>query len=54
MPLMPWSCWPTHGPASASRLTITQISVALTRARRRNIAGKATRIQAVLRGQYLG
>src|SRR5947209_2893070 len=41
-------------PASAARLTITQISAALTRARRRNIADKAARIQAVLRGQYLG
>ena len=41
-------------PASAARLTITQISAALTRARRRNIAEKAARIQAVLRGQHLG
>jgi transposase len=36
-------------PASASRLTIAQISAALTRARRRNVAEKAARIQAVLR-----
>ena len=41
-------------PASAARLTITQISAALTRARCRNIAEKAARIQAVLRGQHLG
>jgi transposase len=40
-------------PASAARLTITQISAALTRARRRNIADKAARIQTVLRGQHL-
>jgi transposase len=41
-------------PASAARLTITQISAALTRARRRNIAEKAARIHTVLRGQHLG
>jgi transposase len=41
-------------PASAATLTITQISRALTRARRRNISEKATRIQAVLRGKHLG
>jgi transposase len=41
-------------PASAARLTIAQISAALTRARRRNVAEKATRIQAVLRGEHLG
>jgi transposase len=41
-------------PASAARLTITQISAALTRARRRNIPEKAARIQAVLRGEQLG
>jgi hypothetical protein len=41
-------------PASAARLTITAISAALTRARRRNVADKAARIQAVLRGQHLG
>jgi transposase len=41
-------------PASAATLTITQISRALTRARRRNISEKATRIQAVLRGEHLG
>ena len=40
-------------PASAARLTITQISAALTRARRRHVADKAARIQAVLRGEYL-
>lgn len=41
-------------PASAARLTIAQIRAALTRARRRNIPEKAARIQAVLRGEYLG
>jgi transposase len=41
-------------PASAAKLTITQISAALTRARRRNVAEKAARIQAVLRGEQLG
>jgi transposase len=41
-------------PASAARLTITQISAALTRARRRNVAEKAARIHTVLRGQHLG
>jgi transposase len=41
-------------PASAARLTIAQISAALTRARRRNVAEKAARIQAVLRGEHLG
>ncbi len=41
-------------PASASRLTIAQISAALTRARRRNVAEKAARIQAVLRAEHLG
>ncbi len=41
-------------PASAAKLTITQITAALTRARRRNIAEKAARIQAVLRAEHLG
>jgi transposase len=41
-------------PASAARLTIAQISAALTRARRRNVAEKAVRIQAALRGEQLG
>jgi transposase len=41
-------------PASAARLTIAQISAALTSARRRNIPEKAARIQAVLRGEQLG
>jgi transposase len=41
-------------PASAAKLTITQISAALTRARRRNVAEKAARIQAALRGEQLG
>ena len=41
-------------PASAARLTTTQISVALKRARRRGITAKAERIQAVLRAAHLG
>jgi len=41
-------------PVSAAGLTITQISAALSRARRRNIPEKAARIQAVLRGRHLG
>jgi DNA-binding transcriptional MerR regulator len=41
-------------PAPAARLTITQISAALRRARRRDVAGKAQRIQAALREQHLG
>jgi transposase len=41
-------------PSSAARLTTAQISAALKRARRRDIAGKAERIQAVLRAGHLG
>ncbi len=41
-------------PASAARLTIAQISAALKRARRRDIAAKAAAIQAVLRAEHLG
>jgi transposase len=41
-------------PASAARLSISQISTALKRARRRNISGKATQIQAALRAGQLG
>ena len=41
-------------PASAARLTTAQISAALKRARRRGIAAKAERIQAVLRAGHLG
>jgi transposase len=41
-------------PASAAKLTITQIGAGLTRAHRRNIPEKAARIQAVLRAEYLG
>jgi transposase len=41
-------------PVAASRLTITQISAALTRARRRHVAEKATAIQAALRTEHLG
>jgi transposase len=40
-------------PASAARLTITQISAALRRARRRSIAAKAAAIQVALRTEYL-
>ena len=41
-------------PASAAKLTTAQISAALKRARRRGIAAKAERIQAVLRAAHLG
>nr|WP_281360898.1 IS110 family transposase [Lentzea indica] len=41
-------------PARAARLTIAQISGALTRARRKNIAEKASVIQAALRAEHLG
>jgi hypothetical protein len=41
-------------PARAARLTRAQISAALKRARRRNIAGKTTVILAALRGEQLG
>jgi len=41
-------------PASAARLSVSQISAALKRARRRNISGKATQIQAALRAEQLG
>ncbi|HEX8347739.1 MAG TPA: IS110 family transposase [Actinoplanes sp.] len=41
-------------PASAARLSINQISAALKRARRRDVAAKAAAIQAVLRAEYLG
>ena len=41
-------------PASAAKLTIAQISAALKRARRRDVAAKAGRIQAVLRADQLG
>ncbi|MEU1455346.1 IS110 family transposase [Streptomyces avermitilis] len=41
-------------PATAAKLTTTQISAALKRARRRNIADKTTKIQAVLRATHLG
>ncbi|MEV2219222.1 hypothetical protein AB0E01_05025 [Nocardia vinacea] len=40
--------------AKAARLTITQISAALERTRRHNIADKAAAIQAALRSQQLG
>ena len=42
------------GPASAAKLTISQISAALKRARRRGITGKAAAIQAALRAGHLG
>jgi len=41
-------------PASAARLSTAQISAALKRARRRDIPGKTTAIQAALRAQHLG
>jgi transposase len=41
-------------PASAARLSIGQISAALKRARRRDIAAKAAEIQAALRSEQLG
>ena len=41
-------------PAAAARLTIGQITAALKRARRRDIAGKAAAIQAALRAEQLG
>jgi len=41
-------------PASAAKLTISQISAALKRARRRGITGKAAAIQAALRAGHLG
>jgi transposase len=41
-------------PARAARLSISQISAALNRARRRGIPAKAATIQAVLRGEHLG
>ena len=41
-------------PASAARLSAAQISAALKRARRRDIAEKTTRIVAVLRADHLG
>jgi len=41
-------------PGSAARLSVSQISVALKRARRRDIAAKATAIQAMLRAEHLG
>ncbi|WP_329056519.1 IS110 family transposase [Amycolatopsis sp. NBC_01488] len=40
-------------PAQAARLSLSQISAALQRARRRDIAGKAAAIQAALRAEYL-
>ncbi|MDQ1689238.1 MAG: hypothetical protein QOK42_2213 [Frankiaceae bacterium] len=40
-------------PLSAARLTISQISAALTRARRRNVPQKALRIRAALRSEQL-
>jgi hypothetical protein len=41
-------------PSRAARLSLTQISAALKRARRQRVADKAARIQAVLRGEHLG
>jgi transposase len=41
-------------PASAARLSLSQIRAALKRARRRDVDAKAARIQAVLRAEHLG
>ncbi|MEV7044757.1 IS110 family transposase [Amycolatopsis sp. NPDC051061] len=41
-------------PASAAKLTITQITAALKRARRHDIPAKAASIQAVLHAEHLG
>jgi transposase len=41
-------------PASAARLSLSQIRAALKRARRRDIDAKAAQIRAVLRGEHLG
>ncbi|MFF4126794.1 IS110 family transposase [Microbispora rosea] len=41
-------------PASAAQLTIAQITAALTRARRRNLADKAAAIHAALHAEHLG
>ncbi|GAA2514983.1 IS110 family transposase [Winogradskya humida] len=41
-------------PAAAAKLTVTQISAALKKARRRDIAAKATAIQQALRTEHLG
>lgn len=41
-------------PARAARLTIAQISGALKRARRKNVAEKAAAVQAALRAEHLG
>ncbi|RSM47979.1 IS110 family transposase [Actinoplanes sp. ATCC 53533] len=41
-------------PASAARLSISQISAALKRARRRDIPAKAAQVQAALRAEQLG
>nr|WP_035954477.1 IS110 family transposase [Parafrankia sp. EUN1f] len=41
-------------PAEAARLTVSQISAALRRARRRDIPAKAAAIQAALRAEHLG
>jgi transposase len=41
-------------PGAAARLSIGQISAALKRARRRDVAAKAAAIQAVLRAEHLG
>jgi hypothetical protein len=41
-------------PGAAARLSISQISAALKRARRRDIPAKAAAVQAALRAEYLG
>ena len=40
-------------PTAAARLSLTQISTALTRARRRDVVSKAATVQAALRGEQL-
>jgi len=41
-------------PTAAARLTLSQISAALRRARRRDVAAKAVAVQAALRTEHLG
>ncbi|MET8425094.1 IS110 family transposase [Nocardia sp. NPDC004860] len=41
-------------PAQAARLTVAQISAALKRARRKDVADKAARVRAALRCEHLG
>jgi transposase len=43
----------TPDPVSAAKLSVSQITDALKRARRKNVAAKATKIQAALRAEHL-